>query len=1049
MVPDELKLKSTIKYPTTIIVGGASRLGLQIAESLIEQGGYVVIVDTLTEENIRKFGAFQRGSMVSFLDYTSIPHLEEDIRRLDYVFYFGHESLNFRNQVSTQEFLTFSNYLDATLSLASRFEAKFLLTTSIKANQILLSEQEVGMNFGIGSSIEHPAYTDMELQKNAEGLVLEYEKKIDLDARVVRLGEIIGEGMDFKSDTAFVRLILDAAQEKVLELKKDGLENEWYIHLDDASYALIKAQFSKGTKGRIFSASYDHSFTHLSVAYKIQEVGEEAREIRFIDERDNLPPIKLYKPAPNLSDIGWMPRISFDKAVKQSLAAAKIYLAEHNFTKFAGKKNGDGTVVSKLKGFLNLAKDPGVQDIFETEADVISRLVSNQRSSETLTKNRLKIAGDQLRAKRNKKPKTVWGNIKNIFWSMYISLSKVFTFLGRKSPLELGIMMFFFVIFIFLYFLVISPVVILTKNIVVSKDSYSKLITNIDERDYSSMKSNAEKLNSNLNSAIEISERYEGLAKVLTLDDEYVGWVTTLEGYALAASGFKDVATGMENNQEYRESYANNLQIRSSSDNYLTVLESGLDYSPILTDAQRDNVYIEIGLDKLTNASTKIETVDYSKLPTFLNEEFQSLNSSTVERLDAIESISSEAHIPEIVGVEGQQTQLVVVLDNTRSTPLGGSIAAFALLTFDSGSIIDVRVQSVNDVEWDFSAIAASDITEINSTRFRLTDRNNILITDLANIYDYRTFAQTARDVWGDTFDKEIDGVITINLNTLEELYGQLTAVEDSVIIQGVEFSGEFLNDLNSVQTSNESITLKNRAIAQTTAIGIHHIFTNFNTGYSQFINLFNTSFENQDILVDFASSEVNRTVAQENLNLDEINDSDIYIKPSLMLEDLKVVNVDRYPNIDLTVSSVLTSEGVETTLKAEFITNIGNSKNFSVCLPASVTRSSIRVLSSDIPATSLSVTESSLDLCAVVALTTQDEVTITWIDRGLRLSDDSVNITYGVGKVRGALNTLDFNLNAPGYGIALNNTGVQTSSYSSFEQLFTDSLVELQFSRE
>ena len=76
MIPDQFKLKNTIKYPTSLIIGGLSKLGLEIADSLIEQGGYVIIVDTYTQENMNKLDVFPQGSLVSFVDYTSIPHLE-------------------------------------------------------------------------------------------------------------------------------------------------------------------------------------------------------------------------------------------------------------------------------------------------------------------------------------------------------------------------------------------------------------------------------------------------------------------------------------------------------------------------------------------------------------------------------------------------------------------------------------------------------------------------------------------------------------------------------------------------------------------------------------------------------------------------------------------------------------------------------------------------------------------------------------------------------------------------------------------------------------
>jgi nucleoside-diphosphate-sugar epimerase len=149
MINNQFRLQNSIKYPTSIIVNGATPLGLTVAASLLEQGGYVVIVDNYDETNIAKLKArFGEEKLLALIDYSSITHLPDELRRLDYVFYLQHEASNFEETISTHKFLKYSNYLDAMLSLTSRFEAKFLLTTSIKAHQLLLDSMQMDLNFG-------------------------------------------------------------------------------------------------------------------------------------------------------------------------------------------------------------------------------------------------------------------------------------------------------------------------------------------------------------------------------------------------------------------------------------------------------------------------------------------------------------------------------------------------------------------------------------------------------------------------------------------------------------------------------------------------------------------------------------------------------------------------------------------------------------------------------------------------------------------------------------------------------------------------------------
>ena len=193
MIASQFKLKNTVKYPTSLIFGGLSKLGLEIADSLLEQGGYVIIVDNYTEENLGRLQVFPKDSMISFVDYTTLPNLDEELRRLDYVFFFNHETNSLDKKRGVQEFLKVSNYLDTVLALTSKFDAKFLLTTSIKAHQISLYNDD----FKLMHHEEHKIYTDSELQRNSESMVLEAIEKSNLDGRIVRMAEIIGDGIDF------------------------------------------------------------------------------------------------------------------------------------------------------------------------------------------------------------------------------------------------------------------------------------------------------------------------------------------------------------------------------------------------------------------------------------------------------------------------------------------------------------------------------------------------------------------------------------------------------------------------------------------------------------------------------------------------------------------------------------------------------------------------------------------------------------------------------------------------------------------------------------
>ena len=201
------KLHSTSRYPTTLLIRGADPLGIEIAKSLLEQGGYVIIIDYEGEQSRENLEELKDYKMLTLLDFSAIDSIEEDLRRLDYVFYLQHKATDFEEKIASQEFLQFSNYLDTVLDLTAKFEAKFLLTTAVKAHQMIVSRKQLDLNYFTGNEETHTIYTEFETQRYAESLVKEYQEKVGIDARVIRLGELIGKGIEANPNSNLIKII--------------------------------------------------------------------------------------------------------------------------------------------------------------------------------------------------------------------------------------------------------------------------------------------------------------------------------------------------------------------------------------------------------------------------------------------------------------------------------------------------------------------------------------------------------------------------------------------------------------------------------------------------------------------------------------------------------------------------------------------------------------------------------------------------------------------------------------------------------------------------
>lgn len=961
MIPEQFRLKNTIKYPTSLIVGGLSRLGLEIADSLIDQGGYVIIADSYSEDNLRKLDLFSSDALISFIDYSELSNLDEDLRRLDYIFYFNHETFDYTSKISTQEFLRTSSNLDTTLTLASKFEAKFLLTTSIKAHQLSQVYSDFN-NYGLESSERHPVYTEVEVQRYSEGMVMEYIEKSNIDGRIVRLGEVIGEGIDFRFKSFFNELILDVANKEPLKLTRDGLESELLVHLMDAAYGIIKAQFSKDTKGEIFSVSYAHGLTHLSLAYKIQELDPEAKEIQFLEKDNNLPDIKLYKPAKNLSSIGWAPKVPIEKAIMQSIAAAKIHLLENQNNTYE-----EDSVVNKLKGFLTLADKNESEDL-NTYGGAISRLVAERKRQE---EEKLDI--EDGKSKRFRK-KTLKEDATNKIWEASKEAGSSFEEVKRKPLLELVKYGLLISLGIFLFVYIFAPLVSIGKDIVAILPFYNGTLSSLENNSYGSGSLNAEILTSSFKDMNANLQNFKNVVNALGGGENYQQIIAAVNSYSLVSDGVKDIQYAAAPFYEYLNSFENNVQQSNGVETYLVAKTSNKNYKDLLEEVQLRSPYLDSGIEKYKKGLEQVESVNLSLIPSFLSNQLTNVNARLRENVSVIDSLKSMKYIPEILGVEGSRSYLILLLDNTRVKPVGGEISAILEITFDQGKIAEISLKTPEQSEFDLSKVSKETLGKINLRNFTPVINDNLELQDFGNIYDFNEYSLTLSDLYLENFDKKIDGVAAINYESLAGLLNSLSESGRTVRINQSDFNGlDFYNTLEEFQKNKESIPDKHAITAQIYAKLIETFLSDPKNLTAGVISNLNKGIDSKNFLAATSEMEYDSYISQNNLDgsLDAIFGYNI----GYNLTDPKIALLTQAPNFDVDEEVRIDSNNNLTYNLNVGIPTLGTSQELSVCIP----NSAIEVNIENLASTSYKINSSSTEKCIVGLIKREEEVKVSW----------------------------------------------------------------------
>lgn len=304
--------------PLSVIVNFVNPVGIKLAETLIEQGSRVILVDSFTSAKRKAIGDLLKNDRCVFMDIESTFKNLEKFKKIDYMYYFMHAQVGGSTfpdvkpgeldlvQLTHKDFSRETARVDAYIKLAIEFDAKFELITA---------------GF-LGQLIEMPNEQNIQLQKYAESLLHDYYNKTRFNGRIVRLGEVYGERTDLAVPTNFSRLAREMFFDNVINIYGEGLQNNYFVHYLDAVYGLLKVNFNEKTKGKTYLLADTNPVSTLSLAYRMLEVTPDEKEVIFNEvspKQEEVFKLKDLCIAPNAQEAGWEPTMTFDSGIQETL----------------------------------------------------------------------------------------------------------------------------------------------------------------------------------------------------------------------------------------------------------------------------------------------------------------------------------------------------------------------------------------------------------------------------------------------------------------------------------------------------------------------------------------------------------------------------------------------------------------------------------------------------------------------------------------------------------------------------------------------------------
>jgi UDP-glucuronate decarboxylase len=295
-----------------LLAGGAGFLGSHLAEALVAQGDYVVILDNLSSGLATNISGINK--QVTFINADVSTYKTEET--FDLV-------MNLASRASRKEWESFpvevakSNAFgtDNLINIALRSKAKFLLasTSEIYGNPDVVPTPEsyIGRVSSTGSRSPYD-----EGKRFAEALVKSYESQYALDSIIIRFfntygprmrgGDLYGRVID--------RFLQQALNNKPVTVYGSGMQTRSFTYVSDTVSAILKI-IDNWKTGEVYNVGSDNETKIIDLANMIIKVtGSESTIIQ-----KEMPPDDPLRRAADVSKIkrmGWRQEISLEDGLR-------------------------------------------------------------------------------------------------------------------------------------------------------------------------------------------------------------------------------------------------------------------------------------------------------------------------------------------------------------------------------------------------------------------------------------------------------------------------------------------------------------------------------------------------------------------------------------------------------------------------------------------------------------------------------------------------------------------------------------------------------------
>lgn len=306
------------KGQTVLITGGAGFLGSALCSFYMEQETRVICLDDLSTGRVRNIDHFLESPNFTFVKQdVADPFDPED--GIDFIFNMACPASPVKYQADPiKTFRTIVAGSENMLQLAQRKGARILeASTSEIYGDPEVSPQVESYRGSVNTMGPRSCYD--EGKRAAETLFHEYRAQNGVDARVARIFNTYGPGMDPEDGRVISNFLVQALKGAPLTIYGDGKQTRSFCYVDDMIAGLVSLMHAEGDMSGPVNLGNPGEFTVIELArIVLEETGSdsplEMRPLPVDDPKLRRPEIQRAR-----EELGWEPTVALREGLRLSI----------------------------------------------------------------------------------------------------------------------------------------------------------------------------------------------------------------------------------------------------------------------------------------------------------------------------------------------------------------------------------------------------------------------------------------------------------------------------------------------------------------------------------------------------------------------------------------------------------------------------------------------------------------------------------------------------------------------------------------------------------